>query len=341
MNKLRILEAVDQPRAAVWDELEQYAEVVTVRDGECAYQLLCERKFDLVLVNLMLAGLDGLELLRRIKKRNLCPLVVLTSEYPDFRYAQQGIIYGAFDYLLRPVTKEQLMELILRAEQMLWKHEYKDQHECNGLVQAVGSEAMAKRYDMLVEQFAREQNDVIQLDIRIRRMYETVIRQTFADLPWLERFAYIEDYDSIDWIRTSNPAMVRDLCRRKLLAFSDLVADLYPRTDNKTLRNYLNYILLHIDDGFRQKDIADAFYISSTALSELFHYELGYAYREYVLKVKMRRAEYLMLHSDMKIYEISALLGYKDVNYFSRMFKRRYGIPLSQLRSQNQQDYTI
>ncbi|MDO5785506.1 MAG: response regulator, partial [Eubacteriales bacterium] len=218
-KKLCILEAADQLRAAVWDELEQYADVVTVRDGECAYRLLCEQKFDLVLVNLMLNGMDGLELLRRIKKRNLCPLVVLTSDFPDFPYAQQGIIYGAFDYLLRPLTKDALLDLIFRARERLQKHEHAYQKGCDDLVQAIGSADIAPCYDAIVSQLIQEQSDSTQQDIIIRQLYESVIQQVFADFVWLERFVHMEDYDTIDWIRTTDHTIVRDFCRRKLCAF--------------------------------------------------------------------------------------------------------------------------
>lgn len=340
-KKLHILEAVDQPRAEVWDELEQYADVVTVRDGECAYRLLCEQKFDLVLVNLMLSGLDGLELLRRIKKRNLCPLVVLTSAFPDFPYAQQGIIYGAFDYLLRPLTKEALLDLIFRAKERLQQQTHTYQQGCDELAQAVGSADIAQRYDAVVSQLTQEQSNPTQQDIMIRQLYESVIRQVSAKFTWLEQYIYIEDCDHIDWLHTAGHAIVRGFYRRKLTAFSQRVAALYPQTDNAGLRDILAYILEHVDDGYRQKDIAAAFYISSTSLSDLFRRELHRSYRDYLLDVKMYRAEYLLLHSDQKIYEISALLGYKDVDYFSRVFRQRYGVPLSQLRHQNQLDYQI
>ena len=49
----------------------------------------------------------------------------------------------------------------------------------------------------------------------------------------------------------------------------------------------------------------------------------------------MKRAQYLLRYSSKKIYEISALLGYKDVNYFSRKFREKMGVPLSQYRQQS------
>ncbi|MDO4173516.1 MAG: DNA-binding response regulator [Eubacteriales bacterium] len=338
-EKLCILEAVDQPRDAVWDALEPYAEVTTVRDGACAYQLLCEQEFDLALLNLTLYGMDGLELLRRIKKRDLCPLVVLTSEFPDFQYAQQGILYGAFDYLLRPLTEKALVDLLFRAQQRLRHTDDGYRKECAGLVRAIGLPDIAARYDAVVSRLS--QPDGVQRDVTVRRLYEAVIWQAFAEMPWLEQFVYLEDYDAIDWIRTTGHTIVCDFCRRKLCEFSRTVAVLYPHTKHEKLQDILSYILTHVDNGYRQKDVAAAFYISSAALSDLFRTELGRSYRAYMTDVRMLRAEYLLRHSDMKVYEISALLGYKDAEYFSRVFRQRYHVPLSQFRRENQMDYQI
>ena len=75
-QKMQLLEAVDQVRSPVWDDLA-YVAVTNVRDGEQAYRLLKEQEFQIVLVDLHLFKIDGLELLRRIKQEKLCPTVNL------------------------------------------------------------------------------------------------------------------------------------------------------------------------------------------------------------------------------------------------------------------------
>ena len=84
-RKIHILEAVDQPRADVWDALSADTTVCTVRSGEEAYQRIQKEHFDLVLVNLMLNGLDGLELLRRIKRENR-----VDQRFPGFSVCAAG-----------------------------------------------------------------------------------------------------------------------------------------------------------------------------------------------------------------------------------------------------------
>jgi two-component system response regulator YesN len=57
--------------------------------------------------------------------------------------------------------------------------------------------------------------------------------------------------------------------------------------------------------------------------------------------VKMARAEYLFKASNRKIYEIGDELGYKDINYFSKLFKKYYGKTPSEYKNTDYIDYQI
>ncbi|MGM9676771.1 MAG: helix-turn-helix domain-containing protein [Butyricicoccus sp.] len=341
MERLKLLEAADQLCSPVWDEIADYVEVTTVRDGRSALGLLQEQQFDLVLVNLRLSGLDGLELLRRIRNEKLCPLVVLTSDFPDFQYAQQGIIYGAFDYLLRPLTADVLLPLIFRAQEKLQLTEKQYLQECTQLVQHMGQPDLGDVFDTIVADQVQKSGTAIQRDVEIRRVYQAVIDQVFIERPWLHQFQAQKNYEALDWMSSTERNAVCSFCRRRLIELSNTLAVLQPPTEDTSMQHILQDILEHVDGGCLQKDIASAHFLSRTALSEMFRAQLGRSYQSYVTEIKMLRAQYLLSHTDMKIYEISARLGYKDVNYFSRIFRKRYGVPLSQFRRTGQDDYQI
>ena len=55
-------------------------QITTVTSGEEAYQLFCKNKYDLVLLDEMMTGIDGIETLKRIKKINpLIPIIMITK----------------------------------------------------------------------------------------------------------------------------------------------------------------------------------------------------------------------------------------------------------------------
>ncbi|MEX2466065.1 MAG: ATPase, T2SS/T4P/T4SS family [Gemmatimonadota bacterium] len=96
-------------------------EVVEAETGEAAVEMLDkdEHAFSLVLLDLMLPGIDGLEVLRRIRKSlstQFLPVVVLTSS-PDPRNEIELLEQGADDYMLKPVSVDRLqarMRAVLR-----------------------------------------------------------------------------------------------------------------------------------------------------------------------------------------------------------------------------------
>ncbi len=108
-----------------WEEWG-YVLVGAAEDGEQAWKLIRERKAEAVLTDIRMPILDGLELLRKASKELPPadrPLFVLVSGYADFRYAQDALRLGAFDYLLKPVDDEVLEGTMRRAADELAERE--------------------------------------------------------------------------------------------------------------------------------------------------------------------------------------------------------------------------
>ncbi|MBW4080005.1 response regulator [Paenibacillus sp. S150] len=90
-------------------------------NGLAALELIKERKPDVILSDIRMPGLDGIELMDQIRQNNLLCKVILISGYSEFEYAQQAIRFGAFDYLLKQVDKNKLTETLLRLKEELEK----------------------------------------------------------------------------------------------------------------------------------------------------------------------------------------------------------------------------
>lgn len=87
--------------------LEGY-EVSVAEDGEAALDQAHDRPFDLIVLDVMLPGLDGLEVCRRLRELSPTPILMLTARdtVPD-RVA--GLDHGADDYLVKPFALDELM----------------------------------------------------------------------------------------------------------------------------------------------------------------------------------------------------------------------------------------
>ena len=92
---------------------EEGYHVTAVRDGAQALAKLEEQpSFDLVLTDLRMPGLDGMELLRRAMARQLRQPVILMTAFGTIDSAVQAMREGAYYYLAKPVHIEDLLEIV-------------------------------------------------------------------------------------------------------------------------------------------------------------------------------------------------------------------------------------
>ena len=96
-------------RMIPWEELG-FELVGEAADGEIALPLLIRQQPDLLITDIKMPFMDGLTLARLAKKEIPGLKVVILSGYDDFNYAKQAIGIGVEDYLLKPITKNALIE---------------------------------------------------------------------------------------------------------------------------------------------------------------------------------------------------------------------------------------
>ncbi len=90
-------------------------DVILAGDGEEAWRLYQSEKPDLVLTDVKMPGVSGIELLDRIKKTNPAQIVILLTAYGSVEDAVQSMKKGAYYYLTKPVNLEEMELLIAKA----------------------------------------------------------------------------------------------------------------------------------------------------------------------------------------------------------------------------------
>lgn len=89
-------------------------------DGELALQYMegCD-KVDLLITDIRMPIMDGLELIKRVKERYFLMKVIVLSGYDEFKYIRNAFVDGAVDYLLKPINKNQLIEVVKKTQEAL------------------------------------------------------------------------------------------------------------------------------------------------------------------------------------------------------------------------------
>lgn len=86
-------------------------DVVTAEDGESALQAVGESEPDLVILDIMMPGTDGLEVCQRIRERSEVPIIMLSAKN-DLTDKIELLNLGADDYLTKPFAIDELMARI-------------------------------------------------------------------------------------------------------------------------------------------------------------------------------------------------------------------------------------
>jgi two-component system response regulator AtoC len=146
--------------------LEDHYDVVDVPDGPSALDVVRTSPMDLVLLDIRLPGMDGIEVLERIKALDDRAEVILVTAVKTVRTAVAAMKLGAFDYLTKPFEEDELLSLARRAlerrtlerEVALLRSELARTHD---LDEIVGEHPVMERLHGLIAQVARTSTTVL------------------------------------------------------------------------------------------------------------------------------------------------------------------------------------
>jgi len=185
--------------------LEQEGYIVeTAEDGEEAYEKAMKSDYDLIVLDLMLPKIDGLEVCKRVREKSMVPILILTAKGEDSSKVL-GLEFGADDYLTKPFN---ILELKARIKAILRRVAVSDKTATTSMlkiddfsINTLGRKVMygtedinltAKEFDLLLllavnkgKVYSREElleviwgyeyfGDVRTVDVHIRRLREKV-----------------------------------------------------------------------------------------------------------------------------------------------------------------------
>ncbi|MFC3803941.1 AraC family transcriptional regulator [Cohnella sp. GCM10012308] len=100
----------------------------------------------------------------------------------------------------------------------------------------------------------------------------------------------------------------------------------------KLAEQVVRYIEAHYAEPITRESLADLFHYSVPYLSKQFRRETGDSVIDYLIHARIRKAVQLLEGSELSIQEVAASVGYRDVSYFNRIFKKTTGMTPNQCR---------
>ncbi len=324
----------------------------TASNGEEALQVIKHNSPHIVITDIKMPKMDGLTLVKMVKKEYPDIIITILSGYADFTYATKAMRYGVSDYLLKPVNKEEFMVTLNRLMTEVAKGSIKYSHVLQNqpkwdtdlirleaqlldCLEMANKSGLKEREQFFIGEIRkRSQSDVIKaipyftdflVSIRkrvvtndeIKKFIEPILDKTVEYLAPDTEFTIIEEK-----IHQLLESCVYIVGQFKKQASPDLVIRCKEIMDD----NYNKEISL--------QEVAESIGVSAAHLSRVVKKELGKNFTEYIVDLRMEKAKSLLKITDFKIMDISKTVGYENPDYFSRIFKRHCGFSPQEYRHQ-------
>ncbi|MCH1626154.1 response regulator [Fredinandcohnia sp. SECRCQ15] len=237
-------------------------------NGRIAIEMAQEHRPHMMLMDIKMPGIDGVEAVREIKKTYPDIKFIMVSAFNTFEYAKEVMLQGVKEYILKPSRKEDIIESVQRV-----LTEIKEEK---------------KKMD--------QQED---LHKQMKRLIALSPKEGLASIGMVE------------------PNV-------------DIWKDNHTKAIMEKAKSY-------IEDNFREsltlEEVAEHVELSPFYFSKLFKDRFGVTFIDFVTTVRMNYAMKEMADATKSLKEICYTIGYKDPNYFSRVFKKHTGFTPTEYRS--------
>lgn len=98
----------------------------------------------------------------------------------------------------------------------------------------------------------------------------------------------------------------------------------------------IHYIEKHYMNSIRLKDLADHVHLNTSYCSVLFQKSFGISFSKYLINIRMEKAQKLLQSKTLSVSQAGSLVGYPDLSYFSKEFKKKFGVTPTEFKSKEQ-----
>ena len=334
------------------EPLQDFSVIAEADNGDDALKLWRSLKPDVLLTDIEMPRMNGLDLIENVRRENPDQLIVILSCYESFSYAQRAMRLGVKDYLVKDMTTlaemKKCLHKLLRippassaAHHAAEKEHPEEQKQFTGI-----AGAQQKHIEHTLERISYHffSGNTEKTIAELHALYDTDI----AGMPKYHLLQYLNEL-IISWVLAecvrcsipteeifsdaASPLSILDkaetpadaceyLCKwiRKLL---ERISG--GRMVSNRIRNIINHINVYYYQNLTLQDIADHFNIHPVYLSRSFKEEMGINISSYINYIRVEKAKLLLCLGTYRTNEIAYTVGFNNTQSFYNAFKKNSG----------------
>jgi two-component system response regulator YesN len=336
MKQILIVDDEPMIRSGLTKLVKQYdegAEVLTASNGVDAIAAIHNHKPDLVLTDIRMPKMDGLELCKQIAAWNGTIRTVVISGYSDFSYAQKCLSYGVKEYLLKPLTEIELYPVLDRllqqediqsiASSISAYEEWLEQVET--ALWAADMEAL----DRLIDQWKQDE--------QCGSLKPEQLQQAVAG----GLKVLVKKLNARDLYRFAEPSLAKqpadleeavELLETELYLWCHQLVQWRGGNQKNVFEEAKSFIDQHITEDISLETVADKVGLAPTYFSYFFKKMTNETFVQYRMKKRIEMAKRLLEMPHYKIVDVGMEIGYQNYPHFSKIFKKMTGISPTEYR---------
>ncbi|QNK58319.1 response regulator [Paenibacillus sp. PAMC21692] len=330
----QVLVVEDEPliRDAIVEMVQQMDGFkVTGEAASCeeGWRLVQELWPTLLITDIQLPDADGLELIHRIREQKLPIVSIIVSGHDNFPYAQHAIRLHVSEYLLKPISEQELHASIKRSLSRL--------------------ESFAEPNQLLLDMQAfvdrMPEYHSVQLFERVDRIIDAIFGSRSGDQGAMISYCNILAGKLADCVKAIYPAFreaemqpgagrqqfrmyVHGLLHEWIKQYS-----LFAGNNMKlVIARACDYMERHLHEEIALSQIAEYSNLSASYFGVLFKQHTGRSFVNYFNQLRMDKAMELLRNPDLKIYEVAESVGFVSLPYFNRVFKQQLSMTPNEYR---------
>lgn len=326
-----------------WEELGFHV-VCEAQNGKEALAQLDEYQIDLIITDIEMPFMDGIEYIRKIRELKGKQTIVVLTAHAEFDYARIAIKYGVTEYILKPIVEEQIINILEKIKENIgiFMNRHFTREQDNKLVEAVlltDKQAFTLLEEIIEEEKELGSDDFSGTCFRFAYILEEIaqaVEKKYQNLNKLEKLDLYLEMSQKKYI--TKTTLINEFKNEVERLFSILEQYMLVYKDN-IVRQACQYVVENVDDKISLTTISNTLGISKNYFCSLFKQETGENFLNFVTNTKMNRAKYLLKEKNMRVYEVCNFLGYTDTTYFTKLFKKHVGMTPNKYRKTECENY--
>lgn len=340
-------------KLAQWDTLELEL-VGEAADGETGLELIDRVQPDIIITDVRMPRLNGIELVHRLRENGHSAPVLIVSGYDDFSYVRSALRLNVTDYLLKPVKADELNRQLARCVELLdadtdtkpkvimevgffadgWEDVYaKIREKLESALYTRNRTVLREQFDQLERVICRYEGQQPATAVMIGIYYALLYPlQKYADIIGGRRDEILGGRLPVFVFSCDNSVGEVLAFLQELYWAAVAYAEKHQHRTRLDIDAVCRYIRENYTQGITLEQTAGLFHVTKEYLSKSFKTEVKVGFAEYVTALRMKRAYELIAEYGAPLKEVGAMVGYYDLAHFYKTFRKFYGKTPGELR---------